>query len=142
MGEALEGESGKPGGLRYKMDCMAENDDLQSTRTRLLGPSRSMKRIKIDFRMFNYASGKRGGFAEQSLTVSALRCLLGQFFALWPDIQFQGSLRSALKVDELTIILAICMRARGSTSPRMKAAPRGMLSTLCWVVVCIICGKW
>lgn len=34
--------------------------------------------------------------------VSVILHLLGQFFTLWPDIPLQGSLRSALKVDELT----------------------------------------
>lgn len=121
------------------MDCMAGNGDLQSTRTRLTAPSRYMKRIEIDFCMFNYASGKRGGCGEQSLTLSALLlCLLGQFFALWPDAPFRTASAPALKVDELTIILAGCMRAFGSTSPRMTAAPSRVLSTLCRIVDCII----
>lgn len=111
---------------------------MQFTRTHLTAPSRYMKRIEIDIRMFNYASGKRGGCGEQSLMVSGLLCLLGQFFALWPDTPLQGSLRSALKVDELTIILAGCMRACGSTSPRMTARPSRVLSTPCGVVDCII----
>lgn len=83
--------------------------------------------------MFNYTSGTRA-------VVSALLCLLGQFFALWPDAPSQGgSFRSALKVDELTIILTGCMRACGSTSPRMMANPSRLLSTPpCGVVDCII----
>lgn len=46
MREALEGESRNPGELRYKMNCMAENGDLQSIWTRLPAPSRYMKRIE------------------------------------------------------------------------------------------------
>ena len=61
-----------------------------------------MKSIEIDFRIFNYASGKWSGCGGQGLIVSALLRLLGQFFALWPDTPLQGNLRSALKVDEVT----------------------------------------
>lgn len=103
MREALERESWKPGGLRYKIDCMAEDGDLHSTWTRLPAPFQYMKSIEIDFRIFNYASGKWGVCGGQGLMVSALLRLLGQFFALWPDTPLQGNLRSALKVDELTI---------------------------------------
>lgn len=55
------------------------------------------------------------GAAVVSKASRFLLCLLGQFFAFWPNTQLQGSLRSALKVDELEVILVGCMKARGSS---------------------------